>query len=213
MDLLQLRQEVLGHGFNFAPDVIDGYVNDAYFKICRRVDYYIDESAYDFSTVSGTAKYALPADFARARELWDTNRNVALTPVGLRDIDQSTSTQQGPPDWYAFDQANLHVYPTPDGIYPLELRYWVLPSTLVADTDAPTLPADYHRMLCEYAIARCYWRDDDPNMGGAWDQKFAVSLAEFEADVKFPSSEYPSVAKSMWDQGTPLRSRSSWGWY
>ena len=215
MDLLDLRTEVQAHGFNFDPSRINRYLNDAYMLVCRRVDYYIDETTYDFQTVSGTAKYALPGNFARVREVWDTDRNIAFTAVGLRDIDMSgPSLRTGPPTAYALDAANLHLSPTPDGVYNLELRYWLLPSTLAQDTDSPTIPADWQRLLTEYAIARCYWADDDPNMGGAWDNKFATTLAEFSADVKFPDTEYPSVAKSMWEQGSSIPSGtwSVWGW-
>lgn len=214
MNLQQLRNEVQAHGFNFDSSRINNFINDGYLLACKRVQYYIDESTEDFQTTVGTVKYSLPANFAKVREVWDTTRNIALTPVGLRDIDMSNSSQQGPPAWYALDGANMHLYPQPDAVYSLELRYWLTPAVLASDTDTPTIPQEWHRMLWEYAVAQCYWADDDAAMGGQWDQKFGTSLAEFAADVKFPDSEFPSTAKSMWDTGTQLQQPgwSIWGW-
>ena len=214
MNLLQLRTEVTAHGFNFDGSRINNFINDGYLLACKRVNYFVDEATQDFSTVNGTTKYSLPANLAKVREVWDTGRSFVLTPVGLRDIDNSSSTQKGPPTWYALDGANVHLYPTPDGIYSLELRYWLLPTVLSADGDTPTIPAEWHHMLWEYAVAQCYWADDDAAMGQQWDNKFATSFAEFAADVKFPDTEYPSTAKSMWDTDSQLRQPgwSIWGW-
>lgn len=216
MNLGQLRAEVEAHGFdaNQYGARINNYLNDAYMLACRRVDYYIDEASFDFSTVNGTIKYAFPADFARIRDVWDTTRNIRLMPTTLREIDNSGVPGTGAPQYYALDGSNFHIWPTPDGVYTLETRYWKLPALLSADTDTPNLPADWHRLLAEYAIARCFWGDDDAQMGQAWDQKWQMTLAEFAADQKFPDSETPDVATSMWDQerGLTQKGWSLWGW-
>jgi hypothetical protein len=208
----------MNNGFDptlFGASRVNNYINKAYQLICRRVQYYTDETTQDFNTAAGTVKYALPANFARIRELYDTNRNLAMQYIGLRDLDQAQSSQQGPPIYYALDGANMHLYPTPDGVYPLELRYWLLPPLLVADTDVPTLPADWHDLLWMYSTARCYKAEDDPNMAQSWMDEFNENLAMFAADAKFPDTDYPTVAKSMWDEGSSLQQRgwSLWGWW
>src|SRR2546423_697971 len=80
----------------------------------------------------------------------DTGRNVELVSVGLRTIDRST-VQSGAPNYYAIDGGNLHLYPTPNNVFTLELRYWKLPADLVNDSDIPSIPAGYHDLLWYYA--------------------------------------------------------------
>lgn len=210
MNLIALRTEVLNHGFdpNLFSSRVNQYLNDAQALIARRVDWYVDEAANPFPTVTGTSLYPFPADFARARSLFNTDQNLELQFVGLEDIDRSQITS-GMPRYYAVDGANVHLYPTPDNVYNLELRYWKMPADLVADTDVPTLPAAWHRLLWEYAVAVCYQAEDDMQTGQQWEQKFNNDLAMFAADVKFANADGPLQAKGMWDQGRGL---SPAGW-
>lgn len=216
MNLGQLVAEVEAHGFDPSQygARITNYLNDAYLGVCRRVDYYVDEALNPYSLVAGTGSYPLPANWARIREVFDPQRQVALNEVSVRDIDHST-TSQGTPNFFAMDGQNITVYPTPDTTgYVINLRYWVLPTPLASNMDTPTIPADYHYMLAEYAIGRCYWGDDDSTMGTQWDNKFAASLAKFTSDVRFPSTDYPTQAKGMWENERDLGNRgwALWGW-
>ena len=153
MNLGQLQAEVEAHGFD--PNVygarIINYLNDAYALVCRRVDYYIDEATYPFSTVANQINYPLPAGWARIRDVSDTTRDILIQPVTLRQLDNSGVPSLGPPQFYALDGANLHLWPTPDTAYTLQLRYWLMPTPLANATDIPTLPSDWHRILAEYA--------------------------------------------------------------
>lgn len=214
MNLLQLRTETLAHGFdpNQYGTRINQYLNDAQNLVARRVDYYVDETTSLFSTTSGTDTYAWPTGLARIRSLFDTNRRVELEYVSVRAMDASPNSS-GAPIYYAVVTSAVRLYPVPDGIYPLEMRYWTLPATLVGDTDTPTIPADWHHMLWEYAVAQCYWADDDSTMGQSWEQKFNTTLSMFAADQKFPDSDGPSQAAGMWDSGQALGSSSVWGLY
>jgi hypothetical protein len=211
MNLLQMRTEVLAHGFDpiAFSSRINAYLNDAQSLVARRVDYYIDETQFDFSPVVGTAKYALPTNFGRVRSLRDTSRQMEMQAVGLRQIDRS-SLANGAPMYYALDGANMHLYPTPDNLtYTMELRYWMLPVALVNDTDTPTLPADWHHLLWPYAVSLCYESEDDAQMGQYWMKRFTDELAMFAADQKFPSTDSPSQVAGMWD-GQDSLSPAGW---
>lgn len=192
----------------FGISRVNTFINDGYQMICRRVDYYIDESTLDFSTISGTALYPQPTDFARDRALRQTDVEVELLGVELRLIDRSAPAT-GTPRYYALDGLKLHLYPTPDGVYPLELRYWKMPALLVADSDVPNLPADYHRLLWIYAAWQCYESEDDPSMGQYWQQRFNTELSMFTADQRFPSTDSPSQMADMWEGERGL-SRGGW---
>lgn len=212
MNFAALRQEVLNHGFDpvqFGSSRINQFLNDAYGEICRRVDYYIDEGVQDFSTSSGTATYPQPTDFAKDRSLRDTNRDLEMVMYGLRTIDRSPDSN-GPPYAYAIDGTNLHLYPTPDGVYPFELRYWKLPTALVNDGDTPTLPADYHKLIWWYAVGECYMAEDDLQTGQLWMQRYEAGLKNLKADVKFPSTDMPNQIASMWGNRRLRRGWTLW---
>lgn len=230
MNLLQLRSEVLAHGFDPVQygARVNQYLNDAMAYVIRRVDYYYDEAVANIATTAGTSGYPMPIGLpsdstqtnfaqypgfssivARLRSVFDTTRNVEMAYASQRQIDRS-SVVSGAPTYYALDGHTLRLYPTPDGVYPIEVRYWAMPAPLVNDTDVPPLPYDWHRMLWEYAVARCYQSDDDLGTGGQWMQMFNQSLAEFEADQKFPDSDGPTQAADMWGANDALGTSNMW---
>lgn len=211
MQLSDIRTEVLNTGFDatlFGTSRINTYINSGYLNLARRANYYTDEATSDFSTVSGTSMYALPADFARTRSLHRTDLGRELVAVGLRDIDRSVITS-GTPYAYALDGANVHLYPTPDQAYPLEIRYWKLPPVLSADSDVPTIPADYHNLLVYWATAEAFRAEDDHPTADKWQALYDKGLAQFSADVKFANGDLPTQLKGMWESGRGLNQR---GW-
>lgn len=216
MTLSQMRTSVLAKGFDATvySGQINQWINDAKDEACRRALFSTDEGTYDFATVAGTTLYPLPTDLVSIRSLRDTDVDQELVAVELRDIDRSSHTTTGQPFAYAQDAANLHLYPSPDGAHNLELRYWKLPADLVADGDTPTFPATYHRMLVYWAVAECYWSEDDFSTGQQWEARFEKLLSKFEADVKFPDEDVPTRIRGMWDsdRGLSPRAWTRYGW-
>lgn len=200
MQLADLRNEVLAHGFDAGlfTSRINQYLNDAQNLVARRMDYYGSEASYDFSTTPGQGLYPWPTGLARLRSLRDTSRQIEMEAVGLRTIDRS-ATFNGVPSVYAISGANVLLYPTPDNIYPMELRYWQMPPVLVNDTDVPSLPVDWHHVLWVYAVWICYEAEDDANMGQYWKGRFENELSELTSDQKFPSTDYPTQVAGMWE--------------
>lgn len=212
--LEDLRTEVKAHGFapnSFPNSRLNQFLNDGLFELCRRVSYYQDEASYDFTTVSGTATYALPTGFAKIRELRNTQLPQILQAVLLRDIDQSV-TSSGPPAYYALDGLSARVYPTPDGPYSMEMRYWAVPAKLVQDTDVPSLPEDYHNLLWMYAVGECYAAEDDSQTAQFWMQRFEKQLGFFSIEQKFPNDDSPTQVRGMWDRDASLGMPGWGGW-
>lgn len=214
MDLGDLRAEVNSHGFTapvYTDARINTYLNDGQSFIATRVDFYAEEGTQATSTVSGTASYAWPTDMARMRSLFDTNRNIELEAVDLRMIDRS-AVVTGAPMYYALDGMNVHLYPTPDGVYSLEMRYWKMPTAMAADSDTPSsLPVDWHHLLWRYAVAQCYWADDDAQNGQVMMQDFNGWLSMFTADAKFPNTDRSHQVAGMWDGDSSIR-RPGWSY-
>lgn len=199
MNLAQLRNEVLNHGFDpvlFPQGRIDTYINDAYLRILARVKWYGDEASQPVVTVAGASSLSWPADIGDVRALVNTDNSSVLTQCALSDID-AASASSGRPTMYAVDGRSLRLYPTPNGPYNLLLRYWRLPATLTLDTDAPVIPLAWHRLLWYWGCKEAYASEDDAATSQYWEAQFNSALAEYAADVKFPS-EFPLAAESMW---------------
>jgi hypothetical protein len=208
VNLKDIRTEAENHGFDpilFPSSRIDQYINDGQYLIARRVGYYNSEGIYALPVVAAQASYPLPPGWALIRYLVDSDRNTVLPQVSLRDVD-SSPPNTGQPGCYAIDGPNIHLYPTPDGPYDLELRYWMLPPKLVADSDIPTLPEDWHRILWIYAVWQAFESEDDSQNGQYWQGRFNNELAEFTADARFPSTDFPTQVASMWgeDSAQPM---------
>jgi hypothetical protein len=130
------------------------------------------------------------------RSLRNTARTHELTPIGLRALDRSGSSQ-GTPTHYAQNGANFQLWPVPNDVYTFECRYWKIPTPLVADTDVPIIPPMWHWLLWSWATAQAFRAEDDVQRAGAWDTRFQKGLSDFVASVKF-TSDMPTRAASMW---------------
>ena len=207
--LAELRTEVYNHGFaaNVYVSRATSYLNEALRLAARKVDYYQDETVQSITTVAGQAAYPWPTDFAKLRYLRDVDLTQTLELVPIRSIETSAAVC-GRPASYALAGATLVLYPTPDAVYNLALRYWQLPALLAADGDTPSLPADYHRLLAYYALQRCYECEDDSEMAQYWQGQWAAALRDMAVDVKFPSTDGPRQVPSMWDDSD---GSAAWG--
>ena len=59
-------------------------------------------------------------------------------------IDRHIGTPNWRPRLYIRYRNYVHLVPTPDGVYTVAVFYKYIPSVLVADTDVPSLPEDWH---------------------------------------------------------------------
>lgn len=215
MNLLALRTEVLNRGFDSTQygTRITQYLNDAQNLVARRVNYYGDQDLYVFPTVVGVNAYNWPANLARVQDLFDPVSGISIPYTSLRAMDNSSQTATGAPAWYTIQGSAIRLYPIPDGVYTLNMRYWQMPPALVLDADVPSIPADWHHMLWCYATWMCFEADDDSTMGQYWQQRFNTELSMFAADQKFPDADGPTQVAGMWDAEQSLEPSSSWGFY
>jgi hypothetical protein len=213
VQLSDIVNEVLANGFDpvfFGRQRIVNFINDGYSYICAETNFTGDEATQDFQTATGTSLYPQPADLSDVRSLRDTTRRLQLQAVSLRAMDRS-SDQQSSPICYALNGANFQLWPVPDGIYPIECRYWKIPAPLVADSDVPIIPAMWHWLLWTWAVGQGFRAEDDVQRANAWDARFQKGLSDFTATIVF-TSDMDTRAKSMWAPQPVLgRSWSTWG--
>lgn len=104
------------------------------------------------ATVSGTATVALPADFLKARaiDLLDGTVYRALTRLQIKQTYGYTST--GKPTGYLHVGANLELFPTPNAVYTIRLRYVPTITVLVADADTIDVPNGWEDFIIHTAL-------------------------------------------------------------
>lgn len=197
---LQLQDEVLNHGFNantYRARVKD-YLNIAQARIARTAEIRDLVTKASVVTVSGTQAYTLPTDFVRLQSLVDDPNNVQLSIASPKQFDKYP-TVNGAPYLYALSEQGLLLYPTPDAVYTLTLRYWKDPVDLSADGDISALPIDYHDLMVSFALSRTYRSEDDIVMSQFFYSEFERDLAKLRADRMYEAQDGPRVVPGTWE--------------
>lgn len=198
---VELQDEVLNYGFGSTAYRARAkrWLNEAQHAVARRVFIRDLLTSTTVTTVSGTSVYSLPTDFARLESLVYTANASPLHPVSFQWLDTYTSAS-GTPSLYALDDLGINLYPTPDAVYSLKLRYQKDPADMSADADIPTLPAAHHDILTSYAVSRAFRAEDDQERAASFMGDFERGLVELAADRRGELADGPKQVPSMWTQ-------------
>jgi hypothetical protein len=164
VDFQDIYQEVFNRGFHYLDDSgtelarVKQWVNDAYSEICE-----IEDWPFLETTATGNAPLALTR-CRNVESVVNTTDGIPLTWAPRRwVIDIFGTVPAGTPRWWylewsATDTATVNVAPTAvDG---LSVRLFQHPVALSADGDTPVIPARFHWLIVEGAVAKAY-RDAD----------------------------------------------------
>lgn len=148
---------------------LNEYINDSYRELAVNYSHHKVRKICTFPTVVGTADYGIPADAGAILGVRDTTNNVKLVKFGLRRGDTVTVTQNGRPQAYERIRGFVRLYPPPDGIYTIRLRYRENITDLSADGDEPLIPMTWHFGIVLHARWN-YFDDkgDIPKATHAW---------------------------------------------
>jgi hypothetical protein len=148
------------------PDVDNGmletWINDAYLDICSSLE--IDElkGSLPLTLVVGQPLYLLPRAVRAIREVGVIDAATYST-AGGRKLAQSdlaryrrNSTLSDEPREYFRESKMLVLWPTPKTIRTLSLDVWIRPLKLVADTDSPILPEEWHEAIALNARSKAH---------------------------------------------------------
>lgn len=106
--------------------------------------------------------YSLGSDVDRILDIRQTIQSAKLESVDVRYFDRSLPDPQatGSPLYYAvlgYDTTDTYLrvtlYPTPDAVMNLQVRYYVKITELSASTDTPLIPAKWHNAIVMAALA------------------------------------------------------------
>ena len=125
------------------------------------------EKTVYFQTVAGVALYAVPAIFEATRYLSIEDINDMshatldyMDPVVYESVFVNTSDAWTKPTNYTREDNGMRLYPTPDDIYNMTLKYWFPFSDLAANT-TPLIPQIWHEIILYGAASRGYMKIQD----------------------------------------------------
>jgi hypothetical protein len=197
---LELQQEVLE--FQFAEQkyrpLTKKWLNDAQRIAARQSEIRTSQGEASYTTESGVAELELPEDFARFIGLSDTDSPGELAPLELADLD-GMSASSGRPTAYVASGNDLLLYPTPDGEYPLRLRYWKVPADMADDGDTPSIPAPYHADLTAYALMKAYARENDYQASKFWKEEWEAALGKLRGEAQSDMFDGPRQVPGAWE--------------
>jgi hypothetical protein len=199
---LDLQDEVISHQLNdtkYRPYVKE-WLNEAERFIALQAGIRTGQDVESYSTTSDDATLALPSDFLRIIDLANTDDDDLLRVIDLRSFDDLPS-QTGQPTYYVIIGQNVTLYPTPDAVYPLQLRYWSLPPAMTSDGVSPTIPAQYHHLLVRYALMRAFQRENDYEAAAYYREQFENDVQKLRGEVQYEGQDGPRQVPGMWDDG------------
>jgi len=202
---LELQNEVLEHQFSdgkYRP-LVKKWLNQAQRRAVIESESRTQEESSSITTSAGDATYELPANFARMIDLFNSETHQLPQPLDIREYD-NLSKSEGQPYAYAVIGNQITFYPTPNAAYPFTLRYWRLPADMVAETDQPEIPVQYHELLIAYAMKKAFQREDDLQMAQAWEAQWEKGILKMRGEVQADVFDGPrQVAGSFADVHGP----------
>ena len=133
--------------------------------------------------------YVLPQDFKKEHRLdiiiTGTMPNIEVQPLQPITTNQQDLilTQPGMPKFYTFRRNRLIIYPVSDTVMTLRLFYSYAVTDMVADTDTPDAPQDYHEFLALLAAEEGFIKD------GRASELLQKKLAEYQAQIDRDAQE------------------------
>ncbi len=140
----------------YVETYLKNWLNEGERQFCLITDFGV-EQAYNITSVSGTAEYALPNDFIREVSVI-YNYNNLLKDRYVNSLKISTT---GTPYAYYLRMNNIGFIPTPNNTYTIILVYLTQGGNMVNDNDVPIIPTIYQDILIHYACMKASLQGDD----------------------------------------------------
>ena len=145
----------------FTSTIINGFIENAEFRILRDVDS-DNNRKYATASVVVTQKYFnTPADLLviRSAQVFNTDGTISFLDVRdmtfINEYNQSNTT--GIPKYYAnWDEDTVIVAPTPDQAYTIQLNYILKPTGLSANTATTYLSQQFPNGLLYACLVEAY---------------------------------------------------------
>ncbi|MBS1863008.1 MAG: hypothetical protein JSS68_15005 [Actinobacteria bacterium] len=195
----ELQDEVIIHQFSdqkYRP-LVRTWLNQAQRRVVLESNLRTQDESATVTTEVGKSAYSLPSDFARIIDLHNPTTQELLTPIDIKSLD-ALPASTGLPYSYVISGTNILLYPTPDAVYSLSLRYWRLPEDMVSDSDTPEVPAQYQELLIAFAMKKAFLREDDPQMAQTWEVQFEKGMLKLRGEANDDTFDGPRQVGGTW---------------
>lgn len=204
MDLLAIRTLLRRRcGSPSTADVseidLNGHINNSIEELLDKYPFLQGRLRTKFSTAAGSSKYHVDSKTHTVLKVWDRTNDVKLKKAGPsypanNDFDDTVT---GKPQFYGRFSTYIQLFPTPDGVYSIELLGRIIAPVLATDTEIPPMPPTWHRGIAIYATYM-YYADQARDQ-----QKATFAFNEFAAWVRTKPVEIQDEMIDM-DQGVEL---------
>lgn len=138
------------------------YLNQSYWELLDKFPFREKETRGTFPTVAGVRLYNVPDPFEALRHLslvdGDTQQHTPLIQMGHEDYEtlyNEDSANENTPEKYVREGCQMILYPTPDDVYTIVMRYWTTLDDL-ASAQNPNMPQSWHEIIKVGAIWRVF---------------------------------------------------------
>lgn len=152
------------------------------------------ETSEVITTVAGQTAYEITTK--RIEAVDDT----VVGPLSIVDHTDATSLywqggtpRVGRPEAVSRYGGQLHLWPTPDGVYTITVYGQRAAVTPTAAGDVPDVPEDLHDVILEWVMQEAYLQQDDPEMASVRKSLFDEKLAEYIDDETQGEDQTPIV--------------------
>ncbi len=154
--------------------------------------------AADITSTGGTSDYAVPADLWRIYSVRKSNDiDYLLTTLQQKNFDvifQSQNNITGFPyvdvNFNIYRDGTIKLFPTPDGVYTFELRYFRLIPKPTADNEFLDMPSPFQKAPKYGALARM-WAMVDHSVHAVryWENKYQEITLKMKRSDEEPGDE------------------------
>ena len=141
---------------------LDILINKAFWEISDKLPFRVKQKTVTFDTLQGAATYDVPSNFDALRSISlltasSFDAHVVLTQMSHQEYEASyieDSSAQSQPTKYLREANCIRLWPTPDGIYTVTLKYDAILADLTDTNNYPPLPQVWGEII-EYGAS---WR-------------------------------------------------------
>jgi len=172
----ELREHLGEDTADLSTAMADMLLNRSYSEILNRYGEHFRQKEVSFTwpTIAGEKLYQVPADFEALRQLSIEDLNdqvhsplVRMTPFEYERVFQNRSDAQDKPLNYVREDGCIRLFPTPDNVYTITMKYWKLLDALGGVVTQSALPAEWDEIILYGAVYRGFIRRGDYIRGQA----------------------------------------------
>lgn len=185
LTFLDLQDEVLHDEFDSGKyrTLVKRWLNEAAAKVANALRLpTTDVKGTPIALVAGTQTYTLTSSMNRIDSIVLNGRN--LIELDINELDEFDTAARGTPTHWAIYGNELTFWPTPSAAVSPTVRYQNDQSQMSGDTDTLTVPDEYADVLVNYAKAKAFAAEDDPEMAQFFRTWFETELTRMRQQVQ-----------------------------